>query len=428
LLAPAVSQAEGLRLERVVIIMRHGVRPPTKSADALASLAEKPWPDDRAWGAAPGELTPHGAQAIRKLGGDLHTVYVREGLFATNSPLADETMIWADGRDERTRETARALALGLEPAAPPAFGAVPDGGRDPLFSGPEAGSCPFDPQAARAAVLANGPPDTERTAKALARLQQIFAPLGCTGGAGVCLSGPTTVEADARNIHLEGPLETGATLAEDLLLEYENGLPPDQVGWGRATREDLDAVMAAHDRTAVLARRTPYIATRRGSPLARLVLEALRHDAVAAPAGPRIEARDRLIVLVGHDTNLSNVGGALGVDWALPGQPDPTAPGTAIAFERWRDEGSGKAFIRVRIFYQDPDQVRSLSGAPARQARVIPAACSSTAGDCTLEAFAEPARRAIDQACPAPTASATGAAAPIIGRSRSRGLSLSSGR
>jgi len=62
------ADQNGATLERVVLFMRHGVRPPTKSAAAMASQSDTVWPDEHVWGAAAGELTPHGTLAIRRLG------------------------------------------------------------------------------------------------------------------------------------------------------------------------------------------------------------------------------------------------------------------------------------------------------------------------------------------------------------------------
>jgi 4-phytase/acid phosphatase len=54
--------AAPLVVDRVVVVMRHGVRPPT--CHACRCHAE-PWP---AWPVAPGWLTPHGALAVARLG------------------------------------------------------------------------------------------------------------------------------------------------------------------------------------------------------------------------------------------------------------------------------------------------------------------------------------------------------------------------
>ena len=349
------------RLERVVIVMRHGVRPPTKPAEALAPLADKPWPSDEVWGVKPGELTQHGALEIQKFGKDLRARYADERPGAA--------VIWADGADQRTRETARNLAMGLAPDAPPAFGAVADGTHDPLFSGPGADVCPPDPGAVEASIKGLGPIVTPETADGLKVLQRIASPNGCSGGGGPCLSGETTLGVTAKGApKLDGPLATGAAISENLLLEYENGLPAEQVGWGRMSRADLDAAMATHRRVSDLERASPTIAARRGSTMGRFILAALSEDAVAVPGGPQLKASDRMVVLAGHDTNLANMGGVFALSWAFPDQPDVTAPGTAIAFERWRDD-DGKRFVRVRIFYTTPDQVRTrwLRDTPAHE-------------------------------------------------------------
>jgi 4-phytase/acid phosphatase len=385
--------AERAKLEQVVILMRHGVRPPTKAADALAPLADRPWPGDEVWGAKPGELTPHGAAAVRRLGADLRRRYAALGLLPSGR-LDGAVGLWADSGDQRTRESARALGEGLSPGAPVAYASRPAGQPDPLFNGAGSNACPISPAEALKAVQAREPLETPATRAALARLQAIVAPSACTGGAGTCLEGADAASADERGIKLKGPLAVGAEMAEDLLLEYENGLPADAVGWGRMRREDLEVVMAAHVRTSELTRREPYVALRRGAPLAGLILDLLDDRKLEASELSGLAGR-RLVVLVGHDTNLSNLAGAFGLDWSLPGQPDPTAPGVMLAFEKWR--GPAGVELRVRILYQDPDQVRDLGASPAHVVEAQPAQCR---GACTLAEISRQVRASLAAACP----------------------------
>ena len=394
--ARAEAAPEGsMKLERVVVVIRHGVRPPTKSAAELAPLSDQAWPDDRAWGAAPGELTPHGAQAIGKLAANVRDFYADRGLVPARGGLAGLISIWADGGDERTRATGAAFAVAIDPEAPPSYGAVAEGQKDPLFGGPALEACRADPAAALSAVSARGPLQTAQVEAGLKRLQQIIAPQGCAGGAGVCLSAPSTLSTDKGGVKISGPLATGATLAENLLLEYENGLPEGQVGWGRVTRADLDTVMPVHDLAADLTRATPYLAARHGGPLAHEVVDLLT-DQDAAPAPTHAKT---LVVLIGHDTNLSNLAGAFGLSWTLPGQPDATAPGTALAFERWRDPATKARLVRVRVFYQTPDQVRDLATAIDAPVVVRPTVCGPSAQDCRLERFAAETRQRLPPAC-----------------------------
>ncbi len=394
----AVSHAgEPATLERVVVVMRHGVRPPTKGADALASLGDSPWPSEAQWGAAPGDLTPHGAAAIRLLGADLRRRYAGAGLLPAAGSLAAKVFLWADSADQRTRETARALGQGLSPEEPVPYASRPAGERDPLFDALAAGVCKLSPAEAEAALSARRPFDTPATRAALDRLQTILAPQACGGGTGTCLEGEEAVSADARSVKLSGPLATASTVAEDLLLEYENGLPMDRVGWGRMRREDLDLVLAAHARTSDLARRTAYVAERRGSTLARRVMALLADRPVREDGWPDLSQR-RLVVLVGHDTNLSNLAGVLGVDWRLPGQPDETAPGAMLVFERWR-EPSGPV-VRLAVLYQDAEQVRGLADRPAHRVDLHAGACGP--GDCRLTDLAGRLSKTLAAACPDP--------------------------
>jgi 4-phytase/acid phosphatase len=372
-LLPVARAAEESSLERVVLVMRHGVRPPTKSAEAMAALSALPWPDDAAWGARPGELTPHGAQAIVKLGADLRRVYTLEGLLPAGGPASKQILIWADGADQRTRATAQSLAQGLEPGDPPPTGHLPPDQPDPLIDALHAGVCELIPAEAERAAQAAGPIDTPEVAAALARLQQIMAPEACAKGPGACMAGASKIAAGATEVKLSGPLAIGATVSEALLLEYENGFAGAQFAWGRATREDLDVLLRIHEHASNLTRRTPYVATHRAAPLARFILAAMSDAEV--PGTPAIQARHRLIVVTGHDTTLSNLAGIFGLDWHLPQQPDFTAPGTGIAFERWRNKTDGKAELRVRLFYQDLEQVRSLQDTPGHQLRLTPAVC-----------------------------------------------------
>lgn len=370
---PIAQAAEESSLERVVIVLRHGVRPPTKSAEAMADLSALPWPDEAAWGATIGELTPHGAKAIVKLGSNLRDVYAKEGLLPNHGSVSKQVLIWADGADQRTRATAQYLAQGIGPEDPPSTGYLPPDNPDPLIDALRAGVCSLKPGDAEQAVRDAGPIETPEVAAALDRLQQIMAPEACAHGPGMCLKGTTTISASATEVKLSGPLATGATVSEALLLEYENGLTGKEFAWGRATRADLDILLRIHEHASNLTRRTPYIAARRAGPLARFILAAMSDAQVQGT--PAVQAEHRLIVVTGHDTTLSNLAGIFGFDWHLMQQPDVTAPGTGIAFERWRNKADGTAELRVRLLYQDTEQVRSLLDTAAHQLWLTPSVC-----------------------------------------------------
>src|SRR5205085_10563108 len=74
---------------------------------------------------------------------------------------------------------------------------------------------------------------------------------------------------------LEGPLKIGSSLAENLLLEYANGVEGKKLGWGRLTQEKLLEVTRIRAAYVDLARETPYVARVRASNLVSHILRSL---------------------------------------------------------------------------------------------------------------------------------------------------------
>jgi len=169
---------------------------------------------------------------------------------------------------------------------------------------------------------------------------------------------------------LTGALDRGSTAAQILLLEYADGKPMDQVGWGRASAADITLFSRLHAAEFAILARPPYIATTNAAPIARDILARLK--------GPA-----RVVALVGHDTNVSSLGGMLGLHWQVPGfADDDPPPGGAILFEQLRD-ANGRRFIRTSFRAQDLEGLRRGDGAPAYQALTI----QGCAALCPFESF-----------------------------------------
>jgi 4-phytase/acid phosphatase len=388
-LAPAALAAprgkvvlERAVLERVVILQRHGVRPPTSTNDALAHYAQQPWPK---WPVAAGELTAHGGETVRLVGSSLRRAYA--GILpARGCPASGEVVVWADGSDQRTRRSGEILAQALAPGCQVKAAWAPPLPRDPIFNGDRtAPACRIEPAAAEQALAASIGPggiQTPATRAALARLQAIVAPRACAGGAGTCFSGPDRVVSGPNGPRLEGPLATTASLAEDLLLEYAQGMPRSEVGWGRVgTAADIAAVMPLHERYFAVYHGDRYAASRDGAPMARLILAALAGE--PGGRGPEVGPRTRLLALAGHDSNLVIMGAVFGLTWTLPDEPDSTAPATALAFELW--SRGRMRYVRPAIYYASLDQLRTLSPATARRRVLQFRGCASGAmGGCPV--------------------------------------------
>jgi 4-phytase/acid phosphatase len=136
------------------------------------------------------------------------------------------------------------------------------------------------------------------------------------------------VSIKANTVQLKGPLPAASTISEDLLLECTDGFQGADLGWGRLTKEILFQVLDLHRVYADLMRRTPYLARARGSNLLVHVLRSMEQAASGSPVPGAIgHPGDMVLLLCGHDTNLSNISGMLDLAWTLPGyQPDDTPP------------------------------------------------------------------------------------------------------
>jgi hypothetical protein len=109
---PAPDAQSAPVLERVVMLMRHGVRPPTKPQVAPEGMADREWPT---WSTGFGELTQHGYDAVRLVGAWDRTHWAARGLIPTDGCPSQDTVAVAASAKSRTQDTARALLEGLAP-------------------------------------------------------------------------------------------------------------------------------------------------------------------------------------------------------------------------------------------------------------------------------------------------------------------------
>jgi 4-phytase/acid phosphatase len=395
-LGPATARATepnadaGLTLERVVLLMRHGIRPPTKATVTPPGVAAEPWPK---WEAPYGHLTAHGAEAIRLLGRfDRESLAARGLLPGEGCPKAGAVSVWSD-TDQRTIATGDALLKGMFPGCGLGNDHLAEGAKDPVFH-PDVGGVAVDVAAARQAVLAHvGSLERLRLRYGVAfdRLQQV---LGCCAPT-VCRA--AGLQEGCRMAELPGdivppkpgegrPDATGLfdfapSAAQTLMLEYAEGRK--QVGWGRASAADLELIGTLHAMKGDLLQRPALLGARGATRLARRML-----DAIERADGPV------LTVLVGHDTNIGDLSGLLDFDWQVTGYAaDTPPPGGGVGFELLADR-TGARYVRAFYRSQSLQQMRELTRLDAahpafRQVLTIPGcALPDDASRCSLDTFA----------------------------------------
>jgi 4-phytase/acid phosphatase len=403
----------GWQVERAVLVSRHGVRSPTEPNERLDRYSATPWPS---WPVEPGFLSPRGEELMRLMGGYYRVLYGGRGLVqADDCPAPGTVAAWTD-LSQSTRASGAALLAGMYPRCAnlpmrnQANFALPD----PLFNPQPTASCPMELEANRAAILARlggSFASVQRDyAPALSIMQSVLCPAGASKGVG----GGSCGEAGTANsiesgtdggVRLRGPLGYASTAAETFLMQAAEGMPKDEIAWGRLAHDaTLSELLALHHLDQDLTQKTKPIARQRGSNLLSLI-GAILANGHNFPAHAATGQPVRLGFLVGHESNIHNLAALLDLTWRIPGfLPGEAPPGGALAFEQFR-EPSGKRFVRIAYYAQTLDEMRRAAlltyRDPPGMMQVPLPACSGELvnNSCPLETFLTIVKATVDQAC-----------------------------
>lgn len=391
------SPAKGDKLKLVVILSRHGVRSPTWTPDRLDTYSALPWPR---WTVEPGILTPRGYELLKRFGTYDRAAYAGMGLLtAQGCADAASTYIWAD-TDQRTLASGHALAESLYPDCKVEVHSLAEGENDPIFHPITDGVSPAVADAAYAQLsqrVAAMPMDNINDL--LAQLQRVL--LSCKPDADCTpahapemkLDGKTAVARGSGDkfVSLKGPIPLGSTFSEDLLLEYTDGMPMSDVGWGHVDEGELTRLLALHSVYFDLIHQTPALAKAEASNMLEHITRTLEQGVTGnAVDGAQGKPGDKLVIFVGHDTNIGGVGALLGLKWHLDGRDEDTPPDTQLSFELWQS-AAGTYSVRTKIAMQTLHQLRELSpltvADPPAVQTLTPAGCTAGSGNCSWQDF-----------------------------------------
>lgn len=355
--ALCVNAKDGHKLLKAVVLSRHGVRAPTQEAKILNAWSRKPWP---AWPVERGELTERGGLLVEKMWENMRVYFSREDLLPAEScPTQNAVYVRADV-DERTMATARAILNGIAANCGLGFAVMRDEKVDPLFHPLKAGLYNFNPIEVATQVLAmtrGGLSSVQdRLANKIALLSEILGPpeqelcarfamtRNCTLGD---LPNAISVSPNGEDIRLVGSLSIASSVAEIFLLEYAQW-PGELAGWGRVTENILEEVLPVHATIFDIVNRAPIVAWAKGS--------SLLTEMIAALNGTHQDKRcneAKLVVFVGHDTNIANIGSLLDLNWQGEGYPENgIPPASALVMELWEKNGAKE--VVLRFFTQTP--------------------------------------------------------------------------
>jgi 4-phytase/acid phosphatase len=381
-------------LRLVVILARHGVRSPIASETRSSAFNAQPWP---ARPVEPGTLTPHGIEALKRIGEFYRQRYAALLTNGCNGVYAEST------NTSRTIASAKATLSAVVP------GCTIDVHAD-LLQDPAT----IDRHRLADATngrMANQPEWFERAfAAPLAEMHTVLT--GCNTKDPHCdakkpdfrstmLQDGRLVPRDART---ENSVGLGADFAENFLLQYVEGMPMEQVGWSRVSRPTLDRLMEMNTRYHDFILRTPYYAQQAAGPLAKHISDTLVYGPVRAStviiSGSNTQNKNpeygrRFFLLSAHDANLTWLGGLLRIDWLVSDETfNATPPGSALVFELHHNKLTNADTVRVLFIAQELDQIRNLTSLTGEEkpsvSPVYVPNCSGGAPDfaCDLKDFA----------------------------------------
>jgi 4-phytase/acid phosphatase len=363
-------------LKQIIIFGRHGVRSPVAPPSFYAIYSPRPYPD---FGVSVGYLTVHGQQAEVLLGTYFRDYLLAEGLLTGDAATDLGHTYFRANSIQRSNLTATMLGQGLIPGVTIPVHSYPLNQPDPVFDPISTGVA--DVNANRAAnevqeVYNSGTALASAYSPEFSLIRSVLfnyqigvqptpaTPSGVTDptAQAIPLSAVTSGVATG-NVVNTGGLGLTDIAADPFIMEYTDGLPLTDVGWGQLS---LDAVSEA-TRFVILNERvnfrTPYLDEVQSSNAAAHVLRSMKQAVLGeAVQGGFSGSGTQILAVISSDDYVAGLAGLLDTHWQLPGyQPDYCAPGGALVFELRQSTVTGEFMVRVFYTAQSADQLRNLT-------------------------------------------------------------------
>ena len=415
------SEDDGTVLKEIIVFGRHSVRAPVGDSNSLSQFSADLYPNFV--GVPVGHLTTNGQQAASLLGTYFREYLLHEGLLTGDADTDLARSYFRANTIERSYTTAAKFGTGLIPGATIPVHSYAAGTPDPIFDPLLAKVATVDPARALAEVLGifgsgeniaaaySGelsltsktlyPPGTQPTNNApRGSVDPTMLPIALTNSAPLQPPRPPYYTG---NVIAAGGLNSTVSASDPFVMQYADGFPTNEVGWGRLDLAALSQQTRLVTLQIAIAMRTPYLAKVQSSSAASHVLRSMNQ----VVSGERLDgafgnAQSRILVVVSSDYYVAGLAGLLDLHWLLPGyQPDFCAPGGALVFELRQVRTTGDYIVRVFYTAQTFDQLRYLTPLsrdepPATMQLLIPGAShSATNLDINFAAFSNLLNQAI---------------------------------
>jgi 4-phytase/acid phosphatase len=402
---------DGTVLKEIIIFGRHSIRSAITATNSLDQFSANPYPDFK--GVPVGYLTPNGQRAAGLLGSYFHDYLLHEGLLTGDASSDVARSYFRANVIERSYMTAASFGAALIPGANipvhtynPTNPAVADPVFDPLL----AGFATVDPVRALAevqGVFGSGINLASAYSSELSLISEVLYPAGTapTNNAPQGSVDPTTLPITLTtnaplplplppyytgNVIGMGGLNSTVAAADPFVMQYADGFPTNDVGWGRLTLDALSQQTRLATLQIDIAMRQPYLDRVQSSSAASHVLRSMNQAVSDEPLdGAFGTPESQVLVIVSSDAYVAGLAGLLDAHWLLPGyQPDFCAPGGALVFELRQVRATQQYLVRLFYTAQTFDQLRNLTpltlaSPPATMQLLIPGG-SASATNCDV--------------------------------------------
>ena len=390
--AQAIETLDNYTLEQVVVFSRHGLRAPLASpTSTLGKITPNQWPQ---WDTPASYLTTRGGVLESYFGHYFSEWLVDNKLLTENTcPSENEVYIYTNSL-QRTIATGQYFTVGAFPGCiVPIIHKEKLGTMDPVFfpvisdDNPEFKQAAITSinQTAHAKGIEGLNQKLNNTYQDLSNIINYTQSTNCLVDKQCDFTDlPTKIIIEkGKEPGITGPLRTGTSIADAFILQYYEGAPLQDIAWGKIkNNKQFEQLVAIKEHYNTVLFGSPVIAKQVAANLINYINQTFSE-----------KNHTKFTFLVGHDSNVASLFSALKIkSYTLPDQFETTPIGGKIVFQKWRDNHSGEALMKIEYFYQSTDQIRNLTqlnrnNPPHKVTLEIENCPTNTMGFCSFSTF-----------------------------------------